>query len=197
MTAHIRDRRVVIVAALLAVLAASAAVVQLSAAAFVDTTTNGANNWASGSVTLNDNDGDAVMFNASGMVPGDTVTRCIRVEYTGTVASGVALYLTTVAASNDLATDLLTTVDSGAGNAGTPGTFGDCAGFVADVTHVGTPTALATLASQHTGFADGLGGWSPSTAENRTYRISVQLDPASTQTSATASYSFVWESQNS
>lgn len=196
MRAHISDRRVVIVAALLAVLAASAAVVQLSAAAFVDTTTNGANNWASGSVTLNDNDGDAVMFNASGMVPGDTVSRCIRVEYAGTVASSVALYLTTVAVSNDLATDLLVTVHSGAGNAGTSGAFGDCTGFTSDLTHVGTPTALATLAGLHTEFADGLGGWSPPAAEDRTYRISVELDPTSTQTSATASYSFVWESQN-
>jgi hypothetical protein len=196
MRAHINDRRVVIVAALLAVLAASAAVVQLSAAAFVDTTTNGANNWASGSVTLGDNDGDAVMFNASGMVPGDTITRCIRVEYTGTVASSVALYLTTVAATNPLATDLLVTVHSGAGNAGTSGAFGDCTGFVSDLTHVGTPTALSTLAGLHTEFANGLGGWSPSSAGNRTYRISVELDPASTQTSATASYSFVWESQN-
>jgi predicted ribosomally synthesized peptide with SipW-like signal peptide len=60
--------------------------------AFSSTTSNDSNDFATGSVTLTDNDSDAAMFNLSNAVPGDTVSKCIRVSYTGSLTSSVRLY---------------------------------------------------------------------------------------------------------
>jgi hypothetical protein len=60
--------------------------------AYSSTTSNANNQFQTGSVTLTDNDSEAAMFNMSGARPGDTVSKCITVSYTGTLTSNVKLY---------------------------------------------------------------------------------------------------------
>ena len=60
--------------------------------AYSSTTSNTNNQFATGSVTLTDNDSDVAMFNMTGGRPGDVVSKCITVNYTGTLTSNVKLY---------------------------------------------------------------------------------------------------------
>src|SRR4051794_36335387 len=60
--------------------------------AFTSTTTNSGNSFASGTVTLSDNDSGGAMYSVSNRKPGDSVTQCIRVDYTGTLDADVKLY---------------------------------------------------------------------------------------------------------
>ena len=79
-------RRIQATAALLSLLIVSALVYRTSSAAFTDNTDNPANNWAAGTVTLVDDDGDnasSAMFDTTNMVPGDSISNCIEVDYTG------------------------------------------------------------------------------------------------------------------
>ena len=55
-----------------------------SYSAFSATTTNGANSWSAGTVTISSNPGTA-MFTASGLKPGDTGTACVKVTHTGSL----------------------------------------------------------------------------------------------------------------
>src|SRR4051794_14461644 len=60
--------------------------------AFSVTTVNSGNSFAAGTVTIGDNDAGSALYNVSNRKPGDTVTSCIRVTYSGTLASDVKLY---------------------------------------------------------------------------------------------------------
>ena len=79
----------------------SAAVVwQSTAAAFTATTDNPGNTWQAGSVVLADSDGGSALFDTSAdgaLQPGSTRARCVRVDYTGTLAADLRLYVTTPA----------------------------------------------------------------------------------------------------
>src|SRR4051812_29752095 len=65
-----------IVATPIAVVAAAAMVWQSSYAAFSGTTRNSGNSWSTGSVALTDDDSGSARFQATGMVPGSTDTKC-------------------------------------------------------------------------------------------------------------------------
>src|SRR5437764_9711898 len=65
---------------------------QASYSAFTATTTNGANSWSAGTVTISSSPGTA-MFTASGLKPGNNGTACVKVTYTGSLAAVVKLYL--------------------------------------------------------------------------------------------------------
>jgi predicted ribosomally synthesized peptide with SipW-like signal peptide len=60
--------------------------------AYSSTTSNTNNQFQTGSVVLSDNDSGTAMFNMTGARPGDTVSKCITVTYTGTLTSNVTLY---------------------------------------------------------------------------------------------------------
>ena len=165
--------------------------ISASRAAFTATTGNGSNTFAAGTVVLDDDDSNGVMFSLSAMKPGDTATRCINVAYTGSLASDVKLYGTV--AGTGLATYLDTTVDIGTGAAG--GATFDCTGFV-----LGSNLRSGTLAAfgaANTDFGTGLGGWTGATNPSvRTYRITTTLQNDNAAQGLTASASFTWEAQN-
>ena len=86
-----RSTRVRYAAAPLALIASSALIWNASSSAFRAETSNGTNNWASGTVAISDDDTGSAMFNVSGLKPGDTGTRCIAVTYEGALAAAVEL----------------------------------------------------------------------------------------------------------
>lgn len=193
-----RARRIAlpVVAALLAALFVGFLVLSSSRAVFTSATSNSGNSVSTGTVDLVDDDSGSVMFNISGMVPGDSYTRCIRVTYQGTVAnpSAVKLYSGGYTDSGTLDDYLNITVDEGTG-----GVFGNCTGFTLQNTIEPTGT-LATFGTSHTSYATGAGVWDPSsTPESKTYRITLALPvstPDSQQGKSITALIFTWEVQS-
>lgn len=178
----------------LAVLASGALVWQSSHAAFSDTTSNPTNNWAAGTVVLNDDDNNTAMFNATNLKPSQTGTKCIAVTSTGSLPSTVKLYGTAYATTNGLASNINLTVEEGTG-----ATSSTCAGFTGGSTlFTGT---LASFGTTRTSFATGVSSWAPTGAasETKAYRVTYTVN-ANTPDSAqggTAALGFTWEAQNS
>jgi hypothetical protein len=167
---------------------------QASYAAFTATTSNGPNNWTTGSVVLSNNTGTA-MFSVTNIKPGDFGSKCIVVTSSGTVPSTVKLYgagLTTP--SNGLSSALMLTITQGTGNAA------DCTGFTPAATNPGVYSntlANFTASNYNGGYST---SWAPtgSTSENRTFRFDWAL-PAATGNpaqNATAGVTFTWEAQS-
>ena len=61
-------------------------------AALSGTTGNNGNAFAAGTVVLADNDSGSSMWSVTNRVPGDSVTTCIRLTYTGTLNADVKIY---------------------------------------------------------------------------------------------------------
>ena len=166
-------------------------VVTGSRAAFTASTANGVNTFTAGTVTLADDDAGSVMFNLTGMKPGDTATKCVNVTYTGSLAADVKLYGTV--GGTGLADYLDTTVDIGTGAAG--GAPLDCTGFV-----LGSNLSSGTLTAfgaAHTNYGNGLGGFAGATnPTTRSYRVTVTLQDNNLAQGKTASLAFTWEAQN-
>ncbi len=189
-----RAARVALVASpFVGLFVAVALVWQSSYAAFSGTTSNGANNWAAGTVSISDNDSNTAMFTATGLKPGDTASRCIQVTKAGTLAGTVRLYGSGLTTTNALSSHLQITVEQGTGAV----TSGSCTNFSASGTTVYSG-ALAGFTA--TTFAGGYGDWAPAAGSvSRTFRFTytlVSTAPNSTQ-GGTAGITFVWEAQNS
>ena len=190
------QKRKVVVARLAAltvsVVVASVFTLNASRAAFTATTSNTGNSWSAGTVVLTDDDASAVMFNVTNMKPGDTNTKCIKVDYTGSLAADVKMY--GAVAGTGLATHLTATVEVGAG-----GTFASCTGWVANATPVSFTGTLAAFGTTHSNFTNGLAGFAGAVATNtRTYRVTVALPSGAVNAAQglTASATFTWEAQS-
>lgn len=166
----------------------SAIVMQSSQAAFSAATENTGNSWAAGTVAITDNDAGSALFNVSGLVPGDTQTKCIAVTYNGSEAAAVKLYAR---------------IDGGTGLGDylnlqvTRGTGGDasCTGFTAgENVYTGT---LSNMASTNTSFATGAGTWAPTgPAQTATYRLTYTLQDDNNAQGKNVQSTFTWEAQN-
>jgi len=184
----------------------SAALVwQSSYAAFTATTTNPTNNWATGSVALADDDSNAALFttatNAGNLKPGATATKCIRVNYTGTLASNVKLYTTAAsyAETLSLGSYIDLEITQGTGTAAFTDTEANCiANFVADAGPVQYTGTLANFASTRTNFSNGFGTFAPSGTATKVYKIKYTINASTPNGSqgATAALGFSWEAQN-
>jgi hypothetical protein len=173
-------------------LASSGAIVwHTSRAAFTASTNNTGNSWTAATISLADDDTGTAMFTATDLVPGSTGVRCITVTYTGSVATTVKLYGTSV--TGTLADDLDLTVEQGTG-----GGFGSCAGFSAGSTiFTGTLASFGVAATSH---ATGVGTFAPSTSgQAATYRFTYSLQAATpdSEQGSTASAAFRWEARTS
>lgn len=199
-TTHTRRRnaRLLTAGAVVAGLAASAAIVWHSSySAFSAQTTNPSSNWKAGTVALSDDDSNTAMFNATGLKPGSSDTKCIAVTSTGSLASAVKLYGTNPSTTNGLAASINLSITQGTG-----GGFGSCTGFTklgADGTvYTGTLDAFGKAA---TNYATGVGSWAPTGSESQTrvYQITYTLDSAAPNSvqGGTASIGLTWEAQNS
>ena len=203
-----RRRAVRAVAPVAGLLAAGLLVWQGSYAAFSATTTNAANNWAAGSVSLI-NDSGAAMFtttaitpagstDAKTLKPGDVRINCIKVTNNGTLAGPVKLYVPTgtYSQSNGLGDNLTITVEEGSGTAGTTA-FGNCNGFTSTQTIVNGST-LTAFAGASTGYGSGAGsGGALAVNGVRYYRFTTTVNAAAPNTvqSGTATATFQWEIQ--
>lgn len=174
-------------AAALSALGVTAIVFTATNAAFTATTSNDGNSFEAATITLTDDDGGSAMFAVTDMLPGDTVTDCIEVTYTGAPVGaqldGLNLYGTV---AGTLANDLNVTVERSAAG-------GSCAAFASAAT-----VFASTLDTLGTDYATGSAGLTPSASgEVVAYRFTVELDAAtpSSEQGATASVDFTWEVQ--
>ena len=163
-----------------------------SYSAFSATTANPTNNWTTGTVSLTDDDSGTALFNATGLKPGDTASKCIVVTYGGSLASKVKLYAT-APVTGALAENLSLKIEQGASTS----TGGTCTGFTPAST-VYDDTAKKFTAS---GYADGLDtSWAPSSASStKTFKITYTVSSSTPNTAqgATTALGFTWEAQNS
>ena len=163
--------------------------------AYSATTSNTGNSFAAGSVAIGDNDGgSSALYVGSNKKPGDSVTSCIQVTYTGTLGASVKLY-TPSTVTNGSAFDL--TVERGTQ---TTGAFPDCGDF--------SPTSEAydgPLGSFPTTYGGGIDGkdaaaaWAQNDSVAYRFTITVADDTtpnAHTSTMSTGSHDFTWEARN-
>jgi hypothetical protein len=166
--------------------------------AFSSTTSNDGNVFATGTVTISDNDAGSAMYNVSNKKPNDTVQTCIKLTYTGSLAADVHLY--TTSSIGALGQYLNLTIDKGTFS-GAPA-FPSCTGFTADAGGPIYSGTLANFASTKTGFATGVPAYPGSQTQwnqNDTlvYRFTLTVqDNSAAAGTTTGTHSFVWEAQN-
>jgi hypothetical protein len=183
----------------IAVLACCVLVWQPASAVFSDLTANPGNTMAAGTVSLSDDDSsDTRMFNVSGLRPGDSGSRCLRVTYTGSAEAMVKLYTTASSYTGTLGAYLDLTISEGPA-----GTFANasCADWTTGRT-IFDDTFVA-FATQHTGYPTGLynsgGIWTPTAnAQYRVYKFTYTFRssaPSGTQNSG-AGIGFTWQARS-
>jgi hypothetical protein len=192
-----RTRKLALSAVVLAVALAAVGIGTYSA--FSATTPNSGNNISSGTVVLGDNDVNQAMYTATNQKPGDTFQQCIKVDYTGSLASTVKLYTTSTLGTLAQYVDLQIRTGSG-----TP-TFPGCTGFTPDAADLYSGT-LANFGSTYTNWNNGLLDAGPGSASSWVngnsvvYRFTLTLQasaPDTAQGLSVGSHAFTWEARNS
>ncbi|MGY1760486.1 hypothetical protein ACI79G_13065 [Geodermatophilus sp. SYSU D00779] len=198
-------------------------------AAFTASTDNVGNSWQTGSVVLTDSDSGSALFttdsavspNDSSLKPGSTRSRCIRLNYTGSLPADIHMYVGTPpadagtphAGATTLDPYLVMSVERGIDVSAATTVAADCStGFTP--TSTVTPTflyntqqangssadpskTLADLKATHRDFGSGL-VVSTGTVQNTyltlriTYAVKNDNRAQNTQSSAT----FTWEARN-
>jgi predicted ribosomally synthesized peptide with SipW-like signal peptide len=168
--------------------------------AFSSTTSNAGNTYAAGTVYVADDDAGSAMYTVSNQKPGDVVTRCIRVTYTGTLPADVKLY--TTSSINALGGYVDLTVDKGT----MPGTttFPNCTGFSSESTIFSN--TLSGFAATATGYGSGLGAFPGvqtqwNNGDSVVYRFTLTLQDnnganGGAAALTTGAHSFTWEANN-
>jgi camelysin-like metallo-endopeptidase len=164
-------------------------------AAFSGTTGNSANAFAAGTVLLSDNDAGSTMWNVSNRIPGDTVTTCIRLSYTGTLNADVKLYSLSSVDTVDQYLNL--TVDKGSMPGAT--TFPACTGFSSESTiYSGT---VQGFKNSNNSYLSGVGAnpgaqtrWNQN--DTLVYRFTVTLQNDTGAQGLTSTMGFTWEARN-
>jgi len=193
------SRRRKLLASLLFVMAIGGVAGPATFSAFSGTTTNGGNSFTAGTVALSDNDAGASMLTLSNAKPGDSVTGCIRITYTGRLASTIRLYANTTGSLGQYL-DLVVTQGTN------PGGFGSCGSFSPDGTNyigqgngvVYSGTVSAFPASYAAGLVDPTSGspatWNQNDAHWYRFVVTLQNNDAAQGLSGTAG--FTWEARN-
>ena len=138
---------------------------------------------AEGGVSLFDDDGGRALFTAADkLAPGRPLSACVKVG-SRTALPGDEVWFAATDVSGPLADHVTVTLESGDG-----GRYGSCAGFSGTTLWTGTLRALAAASA-----GNGLDtGWDPSTADTRTFRVTVVMDPALTVQGLSARGDLVW-----
>lgn len=154
-----------------AVIAAAALIWQSSYAAFSGTTRNSGNDWATGSVTLTDDDAGASRFQIGSMTPMASGTQCIKVTSNASVAGTVKGYaVNPVTSPQGLENHIKVVVKSGTG-----GSFASCTGF--EEGEVVIPGATLAQLAAFNSYDSAIGGWDVAAGtETRTYSITWTFD---------------------
>jgi hypothetical protein len=167
--------------------------------AFTATTQNAGNEITSGTVELSDNDSGSALYSATGVKPGETLTRCIKTTYTGTLPAVVHLYSPSTA--GPLAQYIELTITQGTQ---ATSTFPNCTGFAADATGTIYSGTLQSFEQARSSYATGVattpvGKTSWSTGEALVYRFQATLQataPDSSQGWSSGVHSFIWEAHS-
>lgn len=158
-----------------AILTAGLLVWQASYAAFSATTGNTGNKWTTTALSLTDDDSAHASFVVPNAQPGDSGTRCIAVttsDSPGTVKSYVANLVPSGVTPLGLEDAIKIQIEQGS-----PGTFADCAGFVATPDSVALQGSLSALAADHADFTTGGTVWNTAGNETKSFRVSWMFDP--------------------
>jgi hypothetical protein len=192
-----RKRRIFVTVAVMAAMAGVA--VFSTSAAFTATSSNPGNRIEAGTVAIGDSDaGTGTLYSALNQKPGSgngPTAACIRVSYSGSLASSVKLYSGAIANG----TQFRLKVERGSGLSG-PAANMNCTGFTASSTAF--DNTLDQFPTTYSGGIDGkaaAAAWS--SGDSVDYRFTVYTVDDSTpnaHTSAvdTAAHSFTWEAQN-
>jgi hypothetical protein len=164
--------------------------------AFTATTTNSGNTITAGTVAIAQHAGATTLYSGSDMGPGSSIVKCVRVTYTGSLASSVKLYAS-AGITNGSAFNLQ--VERGSGLSSPDNTM-NCTGFSTSSTAFnGT---LDTLATTYAGGVDGKAGggaWATNDAVDYRFTVTVVDDAtpnAHTSALASGAHSFTWEARN-
>lgn len=166
---------------------------------FTATTQNAGNELTSGTVELADNDSGSALYNATGIKPGESITRCIKTTYGGSLPATVHLYSSST--PGPLAQYVELTVTQGTQ---ATATFPGCTGFAADATGVIYSGTLQSFEQAKSAYATGVNtvpagksAWAK--GEALVYRFQVTLQataPDSSQGWSSGVHSFVWEARS-
>ncbi|HEY2056650.1 MAG TPA: hypothetical protein VGH14_22165 [Solirubrobacterales bacterium] len=166
---------------------------------YTATTQNAGNEITSGTVAFTDNDAGAALYNVTGVKPGETITRCIKTTYTGSLPAVVHLYSPSTA--GPLAQYIELTITQGTQASST---FPSCTGFAPDSTGTIYTGTLQSFEQTRNTYANGVttvpvGKSSWSAGEALVYRFQATLvatAPDSSQGWSSGVHSFTWEAHS-
>jgi hypothetical protein len=163
------------------------------------TTQNSGNELSSGTVELSDNDSGAALYNATGIRPGETFTRCIKTTYAGSLPALIRLY--SPSSPGPLAQYIELTITQGTQPSSI---FPSCSGFSADAVGVLFSGTLQGFEQTRNSYATGIvtapsGKSSWSNGDALVYRFQATLQasaPDASQGWSSGVHSFQWEARN-
>ena len=165
--------------------------------AFTATTTNSGNNISSGTVKIDQHTGATTLYNVTNQKPGDSTTKCVRVNYSGSLtATAVKLYVSSGITNG---TQYNLEIDRGNGLTTLDGTM-SCAGF--NQTSVAYNGNLGSLGTSYATGVDGKASaatWANGDFVDYKFIITQNDDTtANAHTSVTSStaHSFTWEARS-
>ncbi|MGR6967496.1 hypothetical protein ACU610_23860 [Geodermatophilus sp. URMC 61] len=185
-------------------------------AAFSASTGNADNSWQTGSVVLADSDSGSALFTSTSssdgaLKPGSSRSRCIRLDYTGSLQADIRMYVGTPAGgATALDPYLLMSVERGTDVDKDTEVKADCTGFAptgpatfldsathADAPSTATSRTLGHLRAQHRDHDTGI-VVNPATAPNTymTLRITYVLKDEDGAQSKQSAATFTWEARN-
>ncbi len=167
--------------------------------AFSSTTTNAGNTITAGTVAIADNDAGAAMYSLTSAKPGESVSKCIKVTYTGSLDADVHIYTTSTIGSLGQYVDLTITPGTQATS-----TFPSCTGFTPDSGGALYTGTLQNFGSTKNNYANGVADYPGSgskwaTNESVVYQVTATLQssaPDAAQGLTTGSHTFTWEARN-
>jgi len=167
--------------------------------AFSSTTTNAGNTITAGTVAIADNDAGAAMYSIANAKPGESVSKCIKVTYSGSLDADVRIYTTSTIGSLGQYVDLTITP----GTQTTP-SFPSCTGFTADSSGALYTGTLQNFGNTRNSYANGVAdnpgsGTKWAANESVVYQVTATLQssaPEAAQGATTGAHTFTWEARN-
>lgn len=168
--------------------------------AFTATTTNTGNSLAAGTVKVDQHAGATTLYTSTGLKPADTVTKCVRVTYSGSLAASLKIYVSSGITNGTL---FNLKIERGSGMTTLDNTM-SCAGFTADTagTEVVYNGALGSFGTTYAAGSDGknaAAAWAANDAKDYRFTLTVNDDTtanAHTTVSSSGSHTFTWEARN-
>lgn len=183
----------------------AALVVTTSGAVFTGSTTNAGNELSAATVSLTDNGGGSALFQVTGLIPNDTITRCIEVTYDGsaTGADLAVVKLFSNADYNDSPGTFDTVLDLAVSIGDADDTCASADGWT-ELTSTVPQETISSFSGSYSDYSTGLStGWTPSaTPETRAFQFFVQFQSSADDTyqnaalGTTTPLDFTWEVQS-